>query len=337
VTTITTLNPTLAEQIKDLIRRERMEARDQRMKQAAARQGGLDTYIVKASETIAARSGTTPGSGQATIQDCGSGALADTYGQTQTAVSVTIHNSTDSAFASGDYLIVTQDRIAGKYWVATDGSGASVDPGVMMVKNNSGAAVSKFNILGIDDAVYSVATQLSSYQGLPPSMNGDYANDGSPGHWGRWCVLQEDIANGATGLARISGVTPVQLDTDSGRSGLPYADVNLQNDTTLAEESWFGSATILDAQWNTGNTARWAIVLMHGYVEPIYRATAQGTIASGSSGTARIVHGSFTGSARDVTAYNTWAEGTHDFSTNDELLIKFHRINNQWVIVNGEC
>ena len=208
----------------------------------------------------------------------------------------------------------------------------------IIVRNDTGVSCPQWGVLGLDGSIYDAATALSSYLTLPPTFKGIYTNDvatRSEDHL-RWCVAQEAIANGATGVAKVTGVTPIKVDKVTNHLGMPYVNVDTSNDQFEGVEAFYGSATVLDSQ--DSGSDRYAICKLHGMVTPLYKATAVDAIAAGGSGTCRIgTYSTLPGDGEEVEVDNKWMEGTHAISIDDELTIYFNIDSNAWNIVAAEC
>lgn len=219
-----------------------------------------------------------------------------------------------------------------KNWftVGVGSSGGAV--GDIQIRNDSGATVNQFNVLAVGDPVTTFSTTLPASQGYPPTFKGTKPSTGSPGDWGKWCVVQEQISNGATGPAIMVGVTYVELATQG--TVYDWTRVDIKDNSYLAEENWHGKAQLIYAENTTSPTARWAMINMGTYQAPRYQAIADGTIAAASSGSAEIQIGA---TKQTVTVYNDWMEGTHDIADEDEMHIWFNRHNNRFEVANVEC
>jgi len=128
---------------------------------------------------------------------------------------------------------------------------------VLPVRNMTGAAQSRFAILGLDVPVFDDADNLNEFQNRP-------AFDGvvpTTSHAGRWCVLLEDLPYDATdpnlaiGRAALAGIVPAQVNVvdtaDTRAESTPGTTSYLTSDPA-------GSAQILWKQTGTGT--KWAIV-----------------------------------------------------------------------------
>ena len=297
----------------------------------------LGVYVGKVKTTITARSGTTPGTGTADLFSATT-VLAQAIARTgDDLVAITVHSLLTSSVAVGEYVVLQQDQLSGKYWVLQAVETGVPNPGQVLIKNNTGAVIPIYNVLSIDSHIEDPATDLADYQASPPTFGGNYTSQGSPGDWGRYAVLQEEAAIGATVSAIVSGVTVVEVDNRTGSHPWPFVDLDNNASSTMGQQEWYGSGEILDVQDGTGTT-RWAWIRMSHYQSPKYRATADGTITADSSGSATIQYNAL--ARESVTVYNDWMEGGasgHDIGSGDEMLIYFNREQDHWKIVSLEC
>ncbi|TWU12852.1 hypothetical protein CA54_16780 [Symmachiella macrocystis] len=172
--------------------------------------------------------------------------------------------------------------------------------GIIKIKNSSGAARERFDILGIDGPLFTETENAESFYG-PMLLDGSSPTDAD--HTGNFVVLLEPLDVGEIGRAVISGVVPVRLFVAEGsdESGKQYADVN-NSDATRLELLETGGAFVLwrDTVDDDGE----------GEVSAYVRISNQGGAASCDPKNAKIdvyVLGSPTGGTFDV-----------DFTVNDE-------------------
>lgn len=148
------------------------------------------------------------------------------------------------------------------------------------VQNNTGTDLLRYQIVGI-------------VEGTSPFTNADpnlrrlvfSGNTPSPGsHWGRFAVLENDLAYGKTGLAFISGV--IQTKVYIFDVNHQYADIHPSADT--GEEYWlasshYGAAQILYRPNTTG--LQWCAVRL-GIPELLRRFELKDALAPGGTATA---------------------------------------------------
>lgn len=130
--------------------------------------------------------------------------------------------------------------------------------GVVLIKNNSGTLRSRFNVLGISDALISPTANLGEFQERPMLVG---ITPDIELHTGKFAVLFEPLAQGEIGRAVISGLAIVQVDVLDADHG--WAEMK-DDDATQLQSRDFGSARIVYKESSTGT--KWAIV--HLGVQP---------------------------------------------------------------------
>lgn len=88
-------------------------------RQRAMSPGTFHTALAKTTSSITARSGTTPGSGTATVWERNSSVVAAV--EFTDLVDMTIYNASTSAVSSGSYVLIYRDR-QGQWWVKDAGA-----------------------------------------------------------------------------------------------------------------------------------------------------------------------------------------------------------------------
>jgi hypothetical protein len=137
-----------------------------------------------------------------------------------------------------------------------NGGAGAMRPGrpggnIILVRNDSGAARARFDVLGISAPVYTPTQNLSTFQnqiaavGVTPVA----------GHAGKFVIMLEPLAAGSIGQALVVGVCPVQVNVTDANHG--FADVAASQCGYLASGST-GAAAILWKESGTG--VKWAIV-----------------------------------------------------------------------------
>jgi len=129
----------------------------------------------------------------------------------------------------------------------------------VIVQNNSGGNLDKFEILGIDSPIVDPDDNETDFQnritliGVTPEDGS--GGSGSDDHRGKFIVLQEPIPDGDIGRGIISGETIVKINVED--EDHKYADVTDATSTYLTSSN-SGSARILWKESGTGVV--WAYV-----------------------------------------------------------------------------
>lgn len=124
---------------------------------------------------------------------------------------------------------------------------------VFPIRNTTGAAVNRFEILGIDDPIFDPSTALDEFHNR-------IAFDGSlpaEEHRGRFCILLEPAPDDALAKACYAGVCITQVEIFEDEFQIPFADIKLSTKTQLIQDR-DGAAQILWHEPGTGVV--WAIV-----------------------------------------------------------------------------
>lgn len=164
--------------------------------------------------------------------------------------------------------------------------------GVVLIKNNSGTLRSRFNVLGISDALISPTTDLAEFQERPMLVG---ITPDIELHTGKFAVLLEPLAQSEIGRAFISGLAIVQVDVLDADHG--WAEMK-DDDATQLQSRDFGSARIIYKESSTGT--KWAIV--HLGVQPRAMFPVKVEQTGGSAGD-KTTQCSFTYDVKDVSGY----------------------------------
>lgn len=168
------------------------------------------------------------------------------------------------------------------------------------VKNASGGSRQRYEILGLEttliDPSYSAYTDDTlAFSGITPTT--------AAHHSGKFCVLQEPIANNAIGLACIDGVTLAKLSV--GSTSHTHAEVT-NNDGSFLTTGAIGCVRVLYNGGGTG-TKTGMVKLGHAVGEILIKNDTGSDIAINSSGTYKVFSGtpgSETDTGQTISAYN---------------------------------
>jgi len=137
--------------------------------------------------------------------------------------------------------------------------GFSVAPGYVWAKNNSGADVGRFGVLGVDNPIIDPDDNEGEFLAR---VQLDCSEPDKDAHRGRFVVLQEPAADGAIARAVISGPTIVKVNCAHGYH--QRADIADGEDGYL-QPSTSGAARVL---WLNGTSGeQWAVVNLNSPLE----------------------------------------------------------------------
>ena len=206
----------------------------------------------------------------------------------------------------------------------------------VLVYNDSGIAVDKFGILGIDSIVIAPADNLSEFQQSPiiscitPDVDA---------HRGRFVVTLEPLGVGDYGTAMVSGVVPVQVTMDANSYG--WADVKDEDDASL-QSAPTGSAQILLVESGTG--VKWAFCLLGTGGLDYDRCTCllKGAISGTGTKTVdnvAVIRGTSplsdpTDTAEELSVENTLA---WDGDDDGKAMIEYNATEDNWQFYQVEC
>ena len=123
---------------------------------------------------------------------------------------------------------------------------------ILDVRNDSGAALNRFSVVGLDNALITDDKNLLEFQNFPrfSALTPKW-----PDHVGRYGVLIEPIAANAIGKCLVSGVVPVQVRLQQKMDNMLHAQI-IDGVSGYLQEAEDGLATIVYAgQPDTGGLA----------------------------------------------------------------------------------
>ncbi|HUX00612.1 MAG TPA: hypothetical protein VMY35_06475 [Phycisphaerae bacterium] len=187
---------------------------------------------------------------------------------------------------SGDPLRISARAWNGMLGLLRQAGGAARGPsiarapwrsGTCLVRNDSGADVDRWGVLGVAGVDPTYAEDADAFANVPV-LEGDTPAD--PDHRGRFVIATEPIADGAVGQAVVSGLAVCQVDIKD--AGHKYADI-ADGDAQQLVSGTRGSAVILHKPPGTGTS--WCLVLLGGgtglhvrYGKPTEAYTAGATL-----------------------------------------------------------
>jgi hypothetical protein len=145
---------------------------------------------------------------------------------------------------------------------AADAKPEPIHTDVVKVRNNSGAAVDRFGVLGLDEPIFLPVSNAASLKELKRERQFTGVTPVAGSHRGRFAILAEPVKAGGVARAVVSGAYIAQVSvTDAAHQ---FADVKDGDATQLASD-WGGSCRIL---WkDSGTGTKWAVLLL-GSADP---------------------------------------------------------------------
>ena len=185
-------------------------------------------------------------------------------------------------FRSGEKFRINEHTANAMMAAAEEYSRRSRDPGLIgspeyffqgntiHVRNDSGSDMPRFSVAGLAAALITPAQNIVEFQNYPrfSVRTPVVATDAS-----RFCILIEPLADGAIGLAMVSGVVPVQIN-GAALPGLNCAGVVDGQIGYLTP-----AACGVDVLWcDGGSSLRWALVQIPGTAPTVLRGTLANTL-----------------------------------------------------------
>ncbi len=201
------------------------------------------------------------------------------------------------------------------------------DPDVVLVRNDSGADVGRYGILGIDGPIITPTDNLDEFKnrvalkGVSPTS----------AHADAFVVLLGPLIDGAVGEAVISGVCQVQIDVVSAADTTCGADVG----DTAKLKSGAGSNSILWKESGTGT--KWTVVRIGGGGGNILKfAKLDATLDAGSSCQASVWEGDPLADSGDNLTVNDWLLGTGEsLASGTKVVILL--VSGNWYVIQASC
>lgn len=168
--------------------------------------------------------------------------MGDPFKKVQRGDSLRIQAETFNTFidAAKDFQHRTQNR-------SSKNQPEFQQPGIILVKNESGTDLNRFEVLGIERPLFLPAENMFSFQNQLAVIG---SKPDESNHLGRFVVLQEPLRSGMIGQGLISGVTPVQLNVIDDEH--EWADVEHDETDSLKTDD-AGSAFILWKESSSGS------------------------------------------------------------------------------------
>jgi len=140
--------------------------------------------------------------------------------------------------------------------------GRQYRPGVILVRNDSGADRERFDVLGVDAPVFDPASDEEAFKNYPAMTGVTPAEDD---HQGKFVILLEPVVAGKLARAVVSGAVPARVDVPDEDYPYRLAEITDGSAANLTAVK-IGSAAIL---WREGGTGvQWAMVRLGNLPEP---------------------------------------------------------------------
>jgi hypothetical protein len=194
----------------------------------------------------------------------------------------------------------------GKFRVGRRPKLAPLAPGHVWIKNDSGAARARFDILRFTNGTGNVlfdptASQLDQFHAWPAFSGGE------PSNFLPFAVLQEPIPSGEIGRALVSGITAVQVDIKEKGHRYAVPSVTTGSSGSTGDYDHLRSADCgTPIVWRPDATGKqWCCVAMGPYTDEFY-AKITSVDDWGSTGSDRKSYG-FAEVYKTGSAYGNWS------------------------------
>jgi len=216
--------------------------------------------------------------------------------------------------------------VASSHWVKSHRDALDIDQNGQRVseriKNSTDAVLKPFDVVGLGDPIVTDDDSIKfnrTWDGVVPSAS----------HFGSFAILKKEAAKLAAPDVVISGISPVLINII--HADHLYADIEVGS-TNRLESNWVGSARIMWRQSGTGD--KLAVVIAGDQPHVEYRATPQGNIAAGGSGTFDVT-GFASGTVDDVK--HNWMAGGKQLDLGTESIIRYFWHEAEWRVVEAAC
>lgn len=209
------------------------------------------------------------------------------------------------------------------------------DPNTILVKNGSGGARERFDILAFNGTVFDPAEAESQYTNRPV-LTGHVQT--YPADIGNWCVLLKPLASNKIGPAVVGGWVPHKIQVKNASHKYAELASSGGDDQYRLISSNFGGARILNKQTGTGD--KWAVIdidrdfygpLMVKLLEDMPAGTSKtATVQTSTDG--NLSSGNQTITLKDSAAY---IPDGRKLQTDDICEVVF--VNGYWVLTQGPC
>jgi hypothetical protein len=208
-------------------------------------------------------------------------------------------------------------------------AGTETPATTVLVKNNTGAELLAYEVVGITGPIISAADNETEFTtrsgwnvGLPASS-----------HFGKFLVTAESIPDGEMGLAFAGGVVPVKCDIDNQH--MDRADVVAGNKTKL-QASFHGSSQIIWKASDTG-TAVWCAVRIGTPTTASVTGKANTTFTADGVGQVEVFRQGVTTGYMLENVYLDWMHGEQQVTSGKEVIATYFPYEQRWRLTGAEC
>ena len=207
------------------------------------------------------------------------------------------------------------------------------DTDIVLVRNDSEADRQRFDVLGVDNIIFSPTANLQEFQNRP-ALTGivpdiDY-------HIGKFVILLEPAADGKIVRAAVGGLCVARIEVVSGEEWYGYADI-YDTDAEKLKSAPHGAAQII---WReTGAGTKWAVVrLGTPQGETSYWGKLDGSLSSSGSATVSIYWKyPLVDSGNNVTAFAPPLLTSGTVSSGNWVEVTYRPDAQKWYVTGAQC
>lgn len=213
--------------------------------------------------------------------------------------------------------------------VIAPATGAALGPGEVLVRNDSGEARSRWDVLGLDGFVLDPESgvdawaETPTFKGVTPTI---------ADHDAKFAVLLEPAAPDAVVRGKVSGLCPVKVEFQEGEEWYEFADVK-DNACVALVGLPAGRAHILGKQTVGSDTYAW-VDLGQPSGSVIEDCVFTGGLDGGTFGEATVRGGDYTITA---VAPPFFTEDQTSIAPGSLGAVRWHRWLRQWIAIAASC
>lgn len=197
-------------------------------------------------------------------------------------------------------------------------------PGVILLKNESGSDLARFNVLGLGDPII-----------LPSANEDEFKNrvtfrgetTAIANHEGKWALALEPIANNRIGRAALSGVFPARVTFDNATQYQTFERADISAGSTVLKANGAGAAEILWSEKTSGE--QWCYVRIGPWLDDRLYGTLDSALADSSTSTVTV--------AGRVLTVAPWGSLSETIPTGTAVELRKDRFSDQWKAIRVVC